>query len=154
MRLCSVLQRVFGDDEGSWCCRRRRRIKALGAVVKARRGGDEAIVCSQCRRRINALVAVDAVGGSMRLLQSSRLAEEETKQLFAVVKALGGGDVAVLRLRRWQDLGRLSAVALAFDGSEEASKQLVAVDAVGGSILVVGGCRRLRGGCRWLHDDG
>jgi hypothetical protein len=35
------------------------------------------------------LFAVDAVGGSMRLVQSSRLTEEETKRLFAV-DAVGG----------------------------------------------------------------
>jgi hypothetical protein len=138
MRLCSVLQRVFGDDEGSWCCQRRRRIDASGAGVKAHRGGDAAIVCSRCRRRIDALVAVDAVGGSMRLVQSSRLAEEETKRLlqasrlteeeterlFAVVKALGGGDVAVGGCR----------LMLLYNGSEEAVSWLV---------------RRLGGGCRF-----
>jgi hypothetical protein len=48
------------------------------------------------------LSAVDAVGGSMRLVQSSRLSEEETM--------------------RW-----LGAVALAFDGSEEASRRWFAV---------------------------
>jgi hypothetical protein len=45
--------------------------------------------------------AVDAVGGSMRLVQSSRLSEEETMRLYdgseelvagAVVKARRGGD--------------------------------------------------------------
>jgi hypothetical protein len=42
------------------------------------------------------LFAVDAVGGSMRLLQSSRLTEEELVA-GAVVKALGGGDDAIVR---------------------------------------------------------
>jgi hypothetical protein len=50
--------------------------------------------CSRCRRRIDALV------------QSSRLTEEETKRLFAVVKAHRGGDdalVAVVKAHRGGD---------------------------------------------------
>jgi hypothetical protein len=79
-------QGILGDDEGLVAVDAR--IDAFGAVVKARRGGDDAkglnngseeavtCCCNRCRRRIDALGAVDAMIDA--LVQSSRLAEEET----------------------------------------------------------------------------
>jgi hypothetical protein len=62
-----------------------------GAVVKAHRGGDNAMACcfyDGSKEAVAWLVAVDAVGGWMRLVQLSRLTEEETMRWLVAGVAL------------------------------------------------------------------
>jgi hypothetical protein len=92
----------------------------------------------------------------MRLVQSSRLAEEETKRLFAVDAV--GGLMRLLQLSRLLEEETMRLVCGSRQGSQrrrrcdgrhDGSEELVAgavVKALGGGDDAI--VRRLRGGCR------